>query len=380
MGRIAACTAIVALVLARPCAAGLYQRDVLGAYEINQDGYAIAPEIDVFLTMVNIIKKPDNLENDEAREILRSIREREKKGIASLKPEEQLALYADMLRLRRDMQERNRAFEGLRSMLRSLRGEYQFILYSDLAHASMLNGNYADACEYYASVDCEFPPNFLGLTPQQLSWYKRLETEYYHPFLKHRARETLVKNRDPAQDTLDPIFTNEKRGKGEPVRFVGESGAFEAGTIAATERAKLPPDAIAIVQQMILWSPDDGRLWWLLAELYNAAGDEKSSARAFRICNVETKYSNPVVRQHETVVAAAAEEQAAADKARRESELAKQKEQQQQLDAERKKNILLAAALILAALLIAGYWQWREFARRAQARRARVALQTRQSG
>src|SRR5262249_9699783 len=55
-------------------------------------------------------------------------------------------------------------------------------------------------------------------------------------------------------------------------RFVGESGAFEVGTLAVAEKAKLPPDALDIVQQLLVWLPDDLRLYWLLGELYNARG------------------------------------------------------------------------------------------------------------
>ena len=36
--------------------------------------------------------------------------------------------------------------------------------------------------------------------------------------------------------------------------------------------AKLPPDAVAVVQQLLLWFPSDVRLYWLLAELYAADG------------------------------------------------------------------------------------------------------------
>ncbi|MBM4069488.1 MAG: hypothetical protein FJ271_11140 [Planctomycetes bacterium] len=57
------------------------------------------------------------------------------------------------------------------------------------------------------------------------------------------------------------------------VRFVGDSGKFEPAKLAAAERAKLPANALAVVQQLLIWMPDDARLFWLLGELYNARAE-----------------------------------------------------------------------------------------------------------
>src|SRR5207249_8586641 len=38
-------------------------------------------------------------------------------------------------------------------------------------------------------------------------------------------------------------------------------------------------EAIALVQQLLLWLPDDTRLYWLLGELYRADGDLKAAAQ-----------------------------------------------------------------------------------------------------
>jgi hypothetical protein len=87
------------------------------------------------------------------------------------------------------------------------------------------------------------------------------------------------------------------------VRFVGEEGRYEAGKLARAERAKLPPDALAIVQQLVIWFPDDTRLYWLLGEIYNANGDIEAAARIFDECvgNVR-RFSAPDLRAHRLVV------------------------------------------------------------------------------
>src|SRR5207244_13551603 len=92
-------------------------------------------------------------------------------------------------------------------------------------------------------------------------------------------------------------------GSTGPVRFVGESGQYEAGKLAATERAKLPAEALAIVQQLVIWLPEDTRLYWLLGELYNASGDIAAAARIFDECvgNVR-RFSAPDLRAHRLVV------------------------------------------------------------------------------
>ncbi len=57
------------------------------------------------------------------------------------------------------------------------------------------------------------------------------------------------------------------------------------------------------MQQLVLWLPDDTRLYWLLGELYNANGDIGASAKIFDDCigNVR-RFSAPDLRVHRLVV------------------------------------------------------------------------------
>lgn len=83
-----------------------------------------------------------------------------------------------------------------------------------------------------------------------------------------RAREQLVRTGRRPPESTDDLFG---------VVFT-DSGLSEA------DKAKLPANAIAIVQQLLLWMPDDARLYWLLGELYYAAGDIDSAATIFGEC------------------------------------------------------------------------------------------------
>ncbi len=85
------------------------------------------------------------------------------------------------------------------------------------------------------------------------------------------------------------------------VRFVGESGKFEPGKLAAAERKKLPSDAVALSQQLALWLPHDGRLLWLIGELANAHGDVKTAADIFENCVGQFGLSTPALREHRLI-------------------------------------------------------------------------------
>jgi hypothetical protein len=58
----------------------------------------------------------------------------------------------------------------------------------------------------------------------------------------------------------------------QAVQFVSRRQPFELGKFPASEKARLPKDAIAVVQQLLVWMPEDLRLIWLLGELLNADG------------------------------------------------------------------------------------------------------------
>jgi hypothetical protein len=204
-----------------------------------------------------------------------------------------------------------------------------------------------------------------------------LEKDYYLPFLRYRGAKDPPR-RVGIQDGLDPIFPV-RAGKGvAPVRYVGELGTYEAGAIAQNERAKLPPDAIAIIQQMILWNPDDDHLWWQLGELYNAIGDLKSAAGVFKyLVDIGTtrKFTNRELIEHNAIVSPAWQRQQEIESQlqetrRRAEEEKKQRAEEDKRRAQRQKQFreLLVAGGVALVLAFVGYWQTREFIRRRQRR------------
>jgi hypothetical protein len=86
------------------------------------------------------------------------------------------------------------------------------------------------------------------------------------------------------------------------VKFVGPSGRYKAGALAADQKAKLPPDAIAVVQQLVLWFPEDTRLLWLLGELYNADGNLEAASKTLDLCVWSRHFQSATLREHRRIV------------------------------------------------------------------------------
>jgi hypothetical protein len=120
---------------------------------------------------------------------------------------------------------------------------------------------------------------------------------YYLKLLQLRFREHLAKKTGKGiVEPPDALFDDGKDPP-TPVKFLDENDRFEAGRIANAEKAKLDrlpkeqhPSALAIVQQLCVWLPDDLRLYWLLGEVYNAQGGRDGVLAAYRIFSDLSKF------------------------------------------------------------------------------------------
>ena len=106
------------------------------------------------------------------------------------------------------------------------------------------------------------------------------------------------RRREANKTALDDLFG---------VQYLGESAAPEAGKLAAAEAKKLPADALALVQQLGLALPNDGRLLWQLGELANAAGDVRTAANLLDGCVGEFALDGADVRRRRELYRTAAE-------------------------------------------------------------------------
>jgi hypothetical protein len=218
-----------------------------------------------------------------------------RKGLDRLDETEFATLSGLQIRLR----ELNNALE----VLQTARGKFprSFPIQCHLAMVFHLLGQ-PDAPGYELDAISLLPKKIPGLESEETPWAKRLERVFYD-LQKARFREQKEKGPRAAIESLDPIF---------PVTFIGESGKYEAGKIAAEEWKKLPDDAIAVVQQLLLWLPEDTRLYWLLGELYNAEGNISAAATIFTECVDARRFQPELLREHRRIVLDAAAAQKSA--------------------------------------------------------------------
>ena len=169
-----------------------------------------------------------------------------------------------------------------------------------LAHAHAARGEWSDAIRVHglATFDAEPPARLPGANADQTRWLVKLERDYYAHWLRLRHQETLLREPPEVQNvyTLFPA-----KSDAPSLKFVNEAGQYEPGQLAAAEKAKLPPDALTIVQQLLLWSPDDTRMLWLLAEIYAANGQLREADQIFDQCTWGRGYTNrKILMAHRT--------------------------------------------------------------------------------
>jgi tetratricopeptide (TPR) repeat protein len=171
-----------------------------------------------------------------------------------------------------------------------------FMVYANLGTAEELAGRLDRALSTLQQLRDVWPGEWPGVSKERLAWYRKVES-YQARLVRLRYAESIRGSRAAVQ-SLDDLFGDGK----ERVHFAGESGLYEAGSLAAKEKAKLPVDAIAIVQQLLLWMPDDTRLYWLLGELYNGAGDTEPARGIFEDCLDNRRFDAPDLRAHRQIV------------------------------------------------------------------------------
>jgi tetratricopeptide (TPR) repeat protein len=223
----------------------------------------------------------------------------------SLPPDEVAALAADLLRVGQFDEAVNR----LKPLYddRGRKGTRTYAVCAALVHAHAARGEWDQALNYLPDLfDAPVPAEVKGVTPAQRDWQAKLDRDYLPHYLHLRKAEAA---RRPVPETEEPtpLFPLPAREHPtDPVRFVNDAGQYEPGKLAASERAKLPPDAVAVVQQFLLWFPTDTRLYWLLGELYAADGQLDEAWKVLEECAWSKQYGNrKVMMDHRTAVAGA---------------------------------------------------------------------------
>lgn len=369
-----AVAALVGLALTGPARAGIYSPNEPFLFELDENGVAKPIQ---FSGGFNLIRSdirevailPQN-PNDPIREArqkaLDRVKQAQAKGAATLGDDEFAAYTADLIRLNDDRTATN--------VLQPRAARGGFVVYMHMARARAGQGDWQDAVERQRIALAEFPTTYGRRTAAQMAWLKRVERDYYLPYLSRRAQEAnrgRLASRIEEPDALFPTVPAPRRPD-EPLRFIGPDGTYVAGAIADAERKKLPPDALAIVQQLVLWHPFDGRLYWLLGELYNAEGDVETAFAILDECTNGMAITNETIKEHRRLLKSAAEamvtgraEQAAITRKQDEQE----KERRAREDRDYRKRFWWVAAIGVGLALILVYYQTREVVRRVRRRR-----------
>lgn len=152
--------------------------------------------------------------------------------------------------------------EKAAQVLKPVEGERNFMVHANLATAHQISNELERAADYQERALKEWPSTWPGMTQAQLSWFYRVE-KYYQTLLRARLRESRVAPGKPPE-APDELFPG--------VRFIGSDNQYQPGAIDPLQYARLPTDALPVMQQLVLWLPNDERLTWLLAEVLNANG------------------------------------------------------------------------------------------------------------
>jgi tetratricopeptide (TPR) repeat protein len=169
------------------------------------------------------------------------------------------------------------------------RGEApHFMVLANLATANEMANRMDRAISYEEQALSRWPREVDGISPEKLRWYRRVE-KYHLTLLKLRYRESAGGSRTPqAQvDALFPGFGVWKEGQ-----------EYQAGAVAPEVWAELPGDAVPIVQQLLIWLPQDSYLYWLLGELVNARGDVAQATDILSDLMQRNFAPGPIIRQH----------------------------------------------------------------------------------
>jgi tetratricopeptide (TPR) repeat protein len=184
---------------------------------------------------------------------------------------------------------------------------------ADLGALHVRLGEVAKAVEVLRTAQRDHPNHFRIAANLGTAWQLQGDLEQAATALQQAIRQAPGKWQKAEEYQLSLIRFRQRQPKDSQdlddlfrIHYVGESGLYEPGKLAAAQRKKLPTEAVAIAQQLALWLPADPRLLWQLAELANAHGDVRTAAAIMDGC-VEFGIRSQVLREHRRAVRAAAD-------------------------------------------------------------------------
>jgi tetratricopeptide (TPR) repeat protein len=168
----------------------------------------------------------------------------------------------------------NRPNDALR-VLREADQNY-FLVKANLAATYQSLNELGQAVAYEGQTLAAWPSIQPGWNTIELGWYRRVEG-FYLKLLQFRLAERDLNERQYNQpnrpwDKMDLLF-EKPRGNG--------GDEYQAQELPWKLWGDLPPDAYAIVSQLLVWFPNDDRLYWQLGEIMNSIGLTPEAVKVF---------------------------------------------------------------------------------------------------
>jgi len=197
-------------------------------------------------------------------------------ALATLTVEQRLDLSAYLIRLQKPRDAVNLLAPA------QFQERDNFLVLANLATAEQLDGQPRRALDYLADALRLWPREWSDLSEARRKWFGQIgwnekDFRWYREVETHQLKLLRLRSKEPPTQAnelpqnVDGIFDD--AGTSGKLRFVGPSGQYEAGKLALEQQAKLPKNALEIVEQLLIWMPYDTRLYWLLGELFNAEGN-----------------------------------------------------------------------------------------------------------
>jgi hypothetical protein len=168
---------------------------------------------------------------------------------------------------------------------------------ADLGALQIRVGNAAEAVGILRVAHAKFPDSFHVAANLGTAW--QLNGDLDQAALALRQSVQLSPPKFRRAEELQLKLVTLRRGQARGTQ-----------TLDDLFSGKVPTDAIALVQQLTIWLPADGRLLWQLGELANSHGEVRTAAAILDGCVTEFGMTEPELRHHRSAIRAAADAQA----------------------------------------------------------------------
>jgi Flp pilus assembly protein TadD len=182
---------------------------------------------------------------------------------------------------------------------------------ADLGALHVRLGDPARAIDVLRSAQRDTPKHFALSANLGTAWQMQGDLAQAAACLEQAVRLAPAKLRPVEQLHLKLVRLRARQGRdAQDLDDLFGISYREPGVLSAAQRKRLPNDAIALLQQLALWLPADGRLLWQLGELAGANGDVATAAAILDGCVTEFGLRSAELRAHRRAYRDAADERA----------------------------------------------------------------------